>query len=145
MANVRDILRRKGHQVMSIDPAASVLDAATSMNDQKIGALVVCNQGKVAGIITERDVLRRIVAHRKDPAHTTVADAMTNEVICCQLDTPVDEVRSIFMNERIRHLPVVGDQDEIAGLISIGDLNAFDLDGKEVTIRYLHEYLYGAA
>lgn len=145
MAKVRDILRRKGLEVISIGPSATVLDASTMMNDHKIGGLVVCDQGKVSGIITERDVLRRVVVEQKNPAQATVADVMTRDVICCQLDTPVDEARSIFMNQRIRHLPVVDADEQITGLISIGDLNAWDLDGKEVTIRYLHEYLYGAA
>lgn len=145
MANVRDILRRKGLRVISIGPTATVLDAATMMNDQKIGGLMVCDQGKVVGIITERDVLRRVVAEGEDPARTSVAEAMTHEVICCQPDTEIDKARSVFMSKRIRHLPVVDEHERIIGLISIGDLNAWELDGKEVTIRYLHEYIYGVA
>lgn len=145
MAKVNDILQRKGSKVFSIGPEASVLDAARRMNDDQVGALVVVDQGRVVGIITERDMLRRVVARREDPADLSVADVMTSKVICCQHDTHVEEVRNIFMTRRIRHIPVVDHDEEIAGLISIGDLNAWDLDGQEVTIHYLREYLYGAA
>lgn len=145
MANVSDILQRKGSKVYAIGPGASVLEAATKMNDDKVGALVVCDGFRVVGIVTERDMLRRVVAKRHDPAKLKVAQVMTEKVICCQPGTHVDEVRNIFMSRRIRHMPVVAEDDAIMGLISIGDLNAWDLDGQEVTIHYLREYLYGAA
>ena len=145
MAKVSDILQRKGSKVYSIGPEASVLDAAITMNDDQVGALVVCDGKRVVGIVTERDMLRRVVAKRHDPADLKVADVMTSKVICCQLDTHLDEVRNIFMTRRIRHIPVVADDEKIKGLISIGDLNAWDLDGQEVTLHYLREYLYGAA
>ena len=144
MSTIKQILSHKGSQVLSISPQASVLDAALLMNEHKIGALVVLDHGKVAGIFTERDVLRRVVAERLDSATVKVGDAMTREVICCRPQTDLEEARGVFMKRRIRHLPVVEEDGQLHGMISIGDLNAWDRDGQQRTIHYLHEYLYGS-
>lgn len=143
MSTVSKILAQKGSQVLSISPEATVLDAALLMNEHKIGALVVIDQGRVAGIITERDVLRRVVAERRDPAEVQVLDVMTREVMCCRTDTEIDEAKQVCMNKLIRHLPVVKDDRQLVGMISIGDLNAWNLCKQQNTIAYLHEYLYG--
>jgi CBS-domain-containing membrane protein len=81
--NVRDILATKGTHVMTIGADASVLDAAVLMNERKIGSLVVMAAGRVIGIITERDILTRVVVPRRDSGQTVVADVMTTEVVCC--------------------------------------------------------------
>ena len=94
-------------------------------------------------MFTERDVLRRVVGERRDPAATTVADVMTVEVVCCTPETTIEEARGAMMNRRIRHLPVVDGDRRLHGLISIGDLNAWHLDTQEQTIHLLNEYLYG--
>ena len=143
MAKVRDILAGKGSDVFSIDADVSVLQAAQLMNRHKIGALVVLKHDKLAGIFTERDVLRRIVAEQRDPAETPITNVMTTEVACCGADTSIDEARSVMKNRRIRHLPVVDHEMRLEGMISIGDLNAYYANSQEVTIRFLHEYLYG--
>lgn len=143
MATVRDILSIKGSQVWTVVKSASVLDAALVMNDHKIGSLVVLDEERVVGMFTERDVLRRIVAERRDPAATVVADVMTTEVVCCTLATPIDEARSAMKNRRIRHLPVVDPHKRLQGLISIGDLNAYQTNHQEQTIHLLEEYLHG--
>jgi CBS domain-containing protein len=108
-----------------------------------IGSLVVLDRDQVAGIFTERDVLHRVVAEGRDPARTTVAEALTREVFCCTPDTPLEEVRSAFMTRRLRHLPVVDAERRLIGVISIGDLNAHLVADQEVTIFGLREYLYG--
>jgi CBS domain-containing protein len=143
MAKVKDILAVKGTQVLSIGPEASVLDAALLMNEHKIGSLVVMTSGHVLGIITERDVLQRLVVARRDPAETPVQDVMTTEVVCCQTHTTLDEARGVLKNRRIRHLPVLDDQQQLCGLISIGDLNAHETHDQEWTIHVLREYIYG--
>ena len=144
MATIQDILARKGTQVTSIEAEASVLEAAILMNEHKIGCLVVMDGQTVSGIFTERDVLRRVVAERRDPAAVRVRDVMTQEVICCQPETDLNEARSVFRNRRIRHLPVVDREEKLVGLVSIGDLNAFDAVVQESTIHLLHEYIYGS-
>lgn len=143
MATVNDVLKQKGSQVFSIGPKASVLDAALLMNEHRIGGLVVLQSAKVAGIITERDVLRRVVAQRVDPADVTVKDVMTADVYVCRKNASIDEARNLFKNKRIRHLPVVDDKGRLEGMISIGDINGWQLNGQEATITYLKEYLYG--
>ena len=143
MATVSDVLKRKGSQVFSIGPDASVLDAALLMNEHRIGGLVVLKSAMVAGIITERDVLRRVVAKRHDPAAIFVKDVMTQDVCVCKKGETTEEARAIFNNQRIRHLPVVNEQGRLEGMISIGDINGWKLNGQEQTIHYLKEYLYG--
>jgi CBS domain-containing protein len=143
MATVRDVLARKGDQVFSISPEATVLEAARLMNEQKIGSLVVIDGQRVNGIFTERDVLSRVVAEGRDSASALVRDVMTREIVCCRLETDLNEARSVFKNRRIRHMPVVDAGQQLLGLVSIGDLNAFDADSKELTIHLLHEYIYG--
>jgi CBS domain-containing protein len=131
MATVRDILCTKGPHVQSIGPHATVLDAALVMNDHKIGSLLVMEAGRLVGIITERDLLQRVVAQRRDPADTQVCDVMTAEVACC------------MKNRRIRHLPVLDGNEQLLGLVSIGDLNAHLAHDQEATIHVLHEYIQG--
>jgi CBS domain-containing protein len=143
MPIVNDILAVKGAQVLSVGSEATALDTALLMNEHKVGSLVVMNGGHVIGIITERDILRRIVASRRDPAHTAVADVMTTEVICCRPHTPLEEARGVLKNRRIRHLPVIDEAERLCGLISIGDLNAHESHDQERTIHVLQEYIYG--
>lgn len=143
MATVQDVLKQKGSQVLSIGANASVLDAALLMNEHRIGGLVVLRNAKIEGIITERDVLRRVVAKRVDPADIAVKDVMTKDVVCCRRDIKIEEARATFKNKRIRHLPVIDDQSKLVGMISIGDINGWKLEGQEKTIHYLKEYLYG--
>ena len=143
MATVRDILAVKGAHVLSIGPEASVLDAALLMNEHKVGSLLVMSGGQLLGILTERDILQRVVVSRRDPAETTVQDVMTTELVCCQPHTELEEARGVLKNRRIRHLPVVDDARRLCGLISIGDLNAHEAHDHEWTIHVLHEYIYG--
>jgi CBS domain-containing protein len=143
MATIREILVKKGTQVWSIGKEATVLQAALIMNEHKIGALVVMDQSRIAGMFSERDVLQRVVAEQRDPVRTMVDDVMTVEVVCCSAQTSVEEARGAMKNRRIRHLPVVDDQGALLGLISIGDLNAFQEASQEQTIFLMSEYLYG--
>jgi len=143
MTTVNDVLKKKGSQVLSIGPKASVMDAALLMNEHRIGGLVVLIGGKVKGIITERDVLRRVVAKCLDPASVKVKDVMTKDVYCGQRTATIDEARNIFNSKRIRHLPITDEKGLLVGMVSIGDINGWKLNGQEQTIQYLHEYLYG--
>jgi CBS domain-containing protein len=143
MSTVKDIMAVKGSHVLTINKSATVLQAALLMNEHKVGSLVVSDGGTIAGMFTERDVLRRVVGEHRDPATTTVEEVMTTEVVCCTPATTVDEARGAMKNRRIRHLPVVDADGRLIGLISIGDLNAHQASNQEQTIYLLHEYLYG--
>jgi CBS domain-containing protein len=143
MATVADILARKGAQVCTTGKDATVLQAALLMNEHRIGSLVVVDEDRVIGMFTERDVLRRVVGEHRDPGTTLVGDVMTTEVACCTLQTTLEEARGAMKNRRIRHLPLVDEDGRLTGLISIGDLNAYDASNQEQTIYLLQEYLYG--
>jgi CBS domain-containing protein len=143
MSSVANILAVKGAHVDSIGPTASVLDAALLMNEKKIGSLVVMDEGLLVGMITERDLLQRVVAQRRDPVETLVHDVMTTEVVCCRPYTTLDEARGVMKNRRIRHLPVMDEDNRLMGMVSIGDLNAHLAHDQEMTIHVLEEYIHG--
>ena len=145
MATIGDILEVKGSKVLSIGPDAAVLDAANLMNERKIGSLLVMDADRLIGIITERDMLQRVLVTRRDPATISVADVMTAELVCCRPHTTLEEARGVLKNRRIRHLPVLDENEQLLGLISIGDLNAHQTNDHERTISVLHEYIYGRA
>jgi len=143
MATVREILQRKGTHVFTIDPEATVWEAACLLNQHKIGSLAVIDGEQIIGLFTERDILRRVVGERRDPEQTRVAEVMTTELFCCTLETTIEEARCAMKDRRIRHLPLVDEERRLQGLISIGDLNAYEASSHEQTIFLLHEYLYG--
>mgnify|MGYP000917587395 CR=1 FL=1 len=143
MPTVREILLRKGNQVFTISPQATILDAACVMNEHKIGCLLVLQNDEIAGILTERDLLERVVAQCRQPDRMFVHEAMTADVLYCRPHTDLDEVRSIMKDYRLRHLPVVDLQGTLHGMISIGDLNAWEVQTHEATITVLTEYIHG--
>jgi len=142
MSTVQSVLAKKGGQVVTIGVADTALVAATLMNERGIGGLVVLDGGRVAGMFTERDILRRVVAMRRDPATTPVRDVMTAPVAFCRQETTLDECRAVMTERRIRHLPVV-DEKGVCGIVTIGDLMAHDVKDQEATIQYLNEYIFG--
>jgi len=143
MATVRDILAEKGSNVLSIGEEATALDAALLMNEHKIGGLPVLRDGSVVGMFTERDLLQRVVAERRDAAEVFVGQIMTRRITVAGPETTIDEARGLMMTKRIRHLPIVDKDRKPLGLISIGDLNAHQLIDQEKTVDALREYLNG--
>ena len=144
MATVNDLLAGKGRHVSTISPHATVLVAAILMNERKIGSLLVMDEeGRLVGLLTERDILVRVVADQRDPSATEVCEVMTRDVVCCRPHTDVEEAKSVMKHRRIRHLPVLNEDDAVEGLISIGDLNAYQVDYQERTIYQLQEYIHG--
>ena len=145
MSTVAELLAKKEQTLLSIEPTASVMEAANLMNQHRIGALLVVDRRgeSLAGIFTERDILRRIIGEKKDPEATAVGQVMTTEVACCKPDTTLEQARLIFRDKRVRHLPVVDDQGKPLGVVSIGDANAWAMDNQQAEIHYLQEYLYG--
>lgn len=141
MATVQDILAKKGSDIISVAPGETVLRAAQLMNDRGIGGLVVTEGKRLAGIFTERDILRRVVSQRRDPANTKVAEVMTAPVTACGPDTPLDDCAAMMTGKRIRHLPVVGDHG-LVGVITIGDVMAFQVSEQKDTIDYMHHFMF---
>lgn len=142
MTTVRDILDRKGGHVVAIAPGATALEAAQLMNEHRIGSLLVMESTKLVGIVTERDILRRVVAAGGDPAKILVEAILSTPVACCRPDTNLEECRKVITEKRIRHLPVV-DHGQLRGIITIGDLMAQAIEEHESTIKYLNEYMFG--
>jgi CBS domain-containing protein len=142
MAVVRDLLARKDTDVVSIQPTASVLEAARLMNDRGVGGVVVVDEANsLLGIFTERDILRRVVAAGLPPETTSVADVFTRDIVTCTPDMNVEEIGAIMSTRRVRHLPVV-DVLGLHGVVTIGDLLAHRLSDQETTIQHLNSYVF---
>src|SRR2546427_11589924 len=129
MPTVQNILAKKGSDIISVTPKDTVLQAAELMSERGIGGLVVIEGGRLAGIFTERDILRRVVAPRRDPAATKVAEVMTTPVTACAPDTSVDECAAMMTGRRIRHLPGVTERG-LPGGTPIGDGPALPVRGQ---------------
>lgn len=143
MHTVREVAQLSRPAVLTIQPDQSVLDAASLMNSEHIGALVVTDPGgKVIGIISERDVLTRVVAAKRDPQATSVKEVMTAPVTCADPDTTRAEVHSLMRLKRIRHLPVI-ENDRVVAMVSVRDILEDEREEREETLRHLYEYLHG--
>ncbi|MEZ4584878.1 MAG: CBS domain-containing protein [Gemmatimonadales bacterium] len=141
MATVKDVLARKSREIVSLPPTATVLEAANLMNERGIGGVPVIDQDRMVGIFTERDILRRVVSAARDPAATRLAEVMTSPVVTAKPDMPLDQCAALLTNRRIRHLPI-GDERGLAGLITIGDVLAFQVDDQQTTIEHLQHFIY---
>ncbi len=142
MIHVWELLDRKEGDVRSIDPDMSVLDAARLMNRHRIGALCVMKGSELVGILTERDVMTRVVAEARAPAHTAVESVMTTPVLTCSPDTKLSHARTLMRERRVRHLPVV-DQQRVVGMVSIGDLNGAENATLTEAIQQMETYIAG--
>lgn len=127
--------------IANVRLGTTVLEAARIMNDKHIGSLVVLDaNGKLAGIITERDFLRRVIAAEKSPSETLVDGVMTKDVLTCGPETRLSEIRGVMREKRIRHMPVVTD-GSIVGMISIGDLNFAESHTLIEQVEHLETYI----
>jgi len=142
MATVQNLLDRKGTSVWSIAPGASVEAALSLMSQKDIGALLVLDAGKVVGIFSERDYVRRVISNSKISMATPVRDFMTHPVFYVSSKQTVEECMSLMTAKHIRHLPVM-DGEKLAGLISIGDVVKQVITEKEGTIQDLENYITG--
>lgn len=141
MATVNDILRVKGHEVVTVSPESTVIDASRLMNQAGIGGVVVVESEKVVGVFTERDVLRRVVSDQRDPTKTPVSDVMTRDVVTVRPDTTLAGCSSLITAKRIRHIPVV-DDGGMCGIITSGDILAHQVREQQDTIDYLNHYVH---
>jgi signal-transduction protein with cAMP-binding, CBS, and nucleotidyltransferase domain len=139
MSTAADILAAKEQRILSVDAEATVLEAAQQMIDENVGSLLVSVEGRITGIVTERDYLRRVVLEARDTA-TTVGEIMTSPLIVVTPDTSVEQCQSLITERRIRHLPVA-DNGQVIGMISIGDVVKWASTQQSVEIQYLHEYI----
>lgn len=144
MANVRDMIRTKGATVHSVTPSATVFEAIEKMVRYNIGALVVIENDRPCGILTERDYLKRVALEGRTSKTTRVGDIMTTKLITVSMDTPVTECMAFFTERRVRHLPVA-DDGRIVGIVSIGDVVKNLMRDQQAHIEHLEEYIQGRA
>jgi CBS domain-containing protein len=140
MKTIADILASKGSTVHTISPEALVLRAVESMVENNIGALVVMDNAKVCGMVSERDYLRKIVVKGRRSHDTRVKEIMTSEVVYTRPEQSIREAMAIMTQRRARHLPVV-DGSKLLGLVSIGDLAQHVAADQQVQINILHDYI----
>ena len=139
---VSDILDNKGHEVLEIEADATVLDAVKRMVEANVGSLLVRERGRVVGIVTERDYLRRVALERRDDETTPVREAMTSPLVVVTPDTAIDECMAVMTDRRIRHLPVV-EGGQVVGVVSIGDVVKYTSQQQSFEIKYLTEFISG--
>ncbi len=136
------ILKHKGGTVWSVTPTASVYQAIEMMAEKQAGALLVISEGKLAGIISERDYTRKVILKGKSSKQTRVKEIMTSPVVCVTPEHTVDECMRVMTTNRIRHLPVV-ESEKVVGVVSIGDLVHWIISVQEETIGQLENYITG--
>ncbi len=139
MNTLSEILAEKGHDVFRIEAGATVLDAVRRMVETNVGSLLVTEAGKVIGIVTERDYLRRVTLEGRNDA-TPVREIISSHLIVATPQTSVEECMALMTDRRIRHLPVV-ENDDVVGIVSIGDLVKFKSEQQSFELKYLTDYI----
>ena len=142
MTIVRDLLKTKGNQVWSISPYASVLATLKLLAEKEVGALLVVDEDKTVGIISERDLVREFAKTETCLLDIEIQNYMTPGVITVGPDATIEECLQVMTKERIRHLPVI-ENDNLVGLISIGDVVKEIISTKESTIDHLENFIEG--
>jgi CBS domain-containing protein len=141
VSDVAKLLEGKGTDVLRIDADATVFDAIRRMVDSNVGALLVTERGKVAGIVTERDYLRRVTLEGRTAEETLVREIMTSPLVYVTPETSVEECMAVMTERRIRHLPVFADGRDLVGIVSIGDVVKFKSAEQDFQIKFLTEYI----
>ncbi|MEX2481830.1 MAG: CBS domain-containing protein [Gammaproteobacteria bacterium] len=143
MQSIRQLLDTKGHQVWSVNAETTVYDALRLMAAKEIGALLVMQNGHIAGIVSERDYARKIILEGKSSLTTPVAEIMTREVLHTNPSQSVNDAMALMTDKRVRHLPVL-ENGRLLGIISIGDLVKTIIAEQEFVIGQLESYIAGA-
>jgi CBS domain-containing protein len=139
---IDSVLRFKGRQVWSIAPGATVYEAIEKMSEKGVGALLVLSEGRLTGIISERDYARKVILRDRSSKQTQVREIMTSPVITARLDSTVEDCMRVMTENRIRHLPVL-DRERVVGVVSIGDMVNWTITAQEETIGHLQNYITG--
>jgi CBS domain-containing protein len=142
--NVGLLMRSKSGGVWSLPPTASVYEAIAMMAEKQVGALLVMEYGRLAGIVSERDYARKVILQGRSSKETPVAEIMSSPVITVTPVHSIGECMQIVTEKRIRHLPVV-EREQVTGMVSIGDLVNWVVSEQQATIRHLEAFIAGIA
>ncbi|MES1148724.1 MAG: CBS domain-containing protein [Bradyrhizobium guangdongense] len=137
---VRSILNTKGHQIMSVEPDAKMSAAIKLLGEKKIGAVLVMNQSRLEGILSERDIVRVLGERGAAVLEEPVSSVMTRKVVTCKETDTVAEIMEMMTTGKFRHLPVL-DNGKVAGLISIGDIVKWRVREYETEQEALRDYI----
>lgn len=142
MTTVEKLLEEKGRDVLTIAPDDTVFHALERMAEHNVGSLVVVDNGKICGILTERHYARKVILKGRTSPHTQVGDIMARRVICAVPQQTVQECMAIMTEHSVRHLPVF-DGEQLCGILSIGDLVKNIIKDQQFTIEQLERYIAG--
>jgi CBS domain-containing protein len=142
MHTIRQILEQKGYEVLTIDPGASVYSAIEIMADNGIGALMVMENNRPVGLISERDYARKVILKGRSSRDTEVREVMATHVYCIHPEQTVEECMALMTEKRVRHLPVTED-GRLLGIVSIGDLVKSIIAEQQFIIEQLEHYICG--
>lgn len=138
------LLSHKGNTVFSVAGRDTVAEAVREMSDRNVGSVVVLDNGRLTGLLTERDVITRVVAAGRQPDLTCVADVMTRHPVVVTPRATVEEVMQLFTEKRCRQIPVMDeDSDRLVGLISIGDVTRWLVESQRNEVNHLRQYIAG--
>lgn len=142
MKLVSELLRAKEREIWSVKPDSSVLEALNLMADKNVGALLVFKEEKLVGIFSERDYARKVILKGKASKDTTVKEIMSSKVLYVKPEQTVEDCMALMTDKRIRHLPVL-EEDQVVGVISIGDVVKAIISDKDFMIHQLESYITG--
>jgi CBS domain-containing protein len=142
MGTVRHILQKKGMNIISIPPSSTVFSALELMHEQNVGSLIVMDKGHFAGMFTERDYARKVILRGKASKETIVGDIMSEHPLTVSQDTTLEQCMALMTSKYIRHLPVF-DNNELVGLVSIGDIVKYIIEEQKCIIEDLEHYITG--
>ena len=142
MGNVRDILKAKNHPSITITPRITVYEAFKMMVENNIGALLVIEENKLVGIFTERDYARKVILLGKTSKDTLISEIMSTNLINVTPDNSMEDCMQLMTNKFIRHLPVL-ENDELIGIVSIGDVVKYIINEQKFIIEHLEHYIKG--
>jgi len=137
------LLRQKGNDVYSLPSDASVYSAIEMMADRHVGALLVVDDSRLVGVVSERDYARKVILNGRSSKDTFVREIMTPSPITIRCDTSVEDAMRAMTDNRIRHLPVINASGQIAGVLSIGDLVNWIVTSQDQAIAHLEHYIAG--
>lgn len=143
MGTVSNILRTKGNITFSITPDTIVYRALEVMVEKNVSALLITEKGKLVGIFTERDYARKVILKGKTSLETTIDEIMTEDPITVSPDSTIDDCMRIMTNKFIRHLPVI-DNDNLIGIVSIGDVVKYVIEEQQFIIHNMEHYITGS-